>query len=217
MLCCVCFKSNSLFTCGTCQQPIYCGANCQSKDWNTKHRKECKTPIIIVAPHTCLKPKPPHCDTNSAEFALLLYDAIKQRDPTRIIELHKSNSYRHLCDPNRVTCRYAPSRIALRNFMRLYPNAYILEIHSFPKETLEKDWRILPSDTKSVVLSVHNMNAFEKLVVNATQSAVLQGSKIVNDISFEAIKNGWTHVLFEIRYDADLQKLRDDFLTILTC
>lgn len=172
--------------------------------------------IVIVAPHTCLHPKPPHCDTNSAEFSRALYHALKEKDPTRVVHLYESETYRHLCDPNRATCHNSPLRIALRNFMSRYPDAYILEVHSFPKETLETQWRGLPLDTQSVVLSVHDMDPFEQRVVRATQSAVLEGSKTVNDISLEAIQRGWTHVLFEIRYDADFKKLVDEFLVILS-
>lgn len=171
-------------------------------------------PIVIVAPHACLHRKPPHCDTNSVEFARMLYDALKGKNRTAIVELYESETYRHLCDPNRATCRNAPLRKALRRFMLQYPNAYILEVHSFPKETLEKDWKTLPLDTQSVVLSVHDLDWFERRVIEATGSAVLPGSKTVNDISKEAIKNGWTHVLFEIRYDADLEKMRDKMLTV---
>lgn len=214
--CCVCSNTRFLSMCGACNQVIYCGYDCQKQHWSSKHQQECKRPIVIVAPHTCLHPKPPHCDTNSAEFARLLYDALKEKEPFRLIKLYESNKYRFLCDPNRVTCQNDTLRVSLRKFMHSYPNAYILEIHSFPKETLEGDWRTLSPDTQSVILSVHNMNAFERLVVKGTQSAVLEGSKTVNDISLEAIKNGWTHVLFEIRYDADLQKLRDDFVAIFT-
>jgi len=65
-----------------------------------------------------------------------------------------------------------------------------------------------------VVLSVHDRHPFERRVIKATSSAVLQGSKTVNDISKEAIKNGWAHVLFEIRYDTNLEKMRDKMLTV---
>lgn len=35
-------SSNRLYTCGDCQQIIYCGVECQKKDWHKTHKYECK-------------------------------------------------------------------------------------------------------------------------------------------------------------------------------
>jgi hypothetical protein len=84
--------------------------------------------------------------------------------------------------------------------------ARIVEVHSFPASTLQNEWNTLPASTLVVVLTMHQSDAdtLEQRVIEAVPgAATLAGDRVVNDIGYEAERNGWgnRHVLLEMRRD----------------
>jgi hypothetical protein len=146
--------------------------------------------MLVVVPHRCRHPRPPHCDVNSAEMARQL------APPERVLV---STRYRHECDPNRASCHDDELRRQLRAWMAARPDTRILEVHSFPRETLGAQWP-LPRDTLAVVLTMHG-SEWEQAVLRAAGARALAGDPVVNDIGHEAAQRGWTHALLELRYD----------------
>lgn len=146
----------------------------------------------------------------------MIYSALSTACRGGAVEFYQSDAYRHVVDPNRAAGADTHMRQQMRTFMTRYPTARILEIHSFPAETLEGDWRGLPLDTMAVVLtssSTPDKSSFEyELLANMQREGgvrvqTLAGDPIVNDIMREAREKGWTHALIELRYDTSDEQL----------
>lgn len=166
------------------------------------YQKVGSSPVLLVSPHKCLHPRPPHCDVASAEMAEKLKEYLQSIGVS--VELLVSDKYRHKCDPNRASCHDDELRQKIRRFMQEFPNARIIEVHSFPYSTFEDQWRDVPvsqrESTFAVVLNIRG-SAFESAITKAVGAYPLQGDRVVNDIGFEATRREWDHVLLELRYD----------------
>jgi len=164
-------------------------------------------PVLILVPHRCLRSPPPQCDVSAERYAERLQRLLVEAGCTTL-ELHMSNEYRWQCDPNRATCKNAPMRQAGHVFLKEHrQDARIVEIHSFPNAASWDDR--VPSDSQAVVLTMHpGADTLEERVLRETGAAALQGDRVINDIGYEAQRNGWgkRHVLLEMRWNLTQQE-----------
>jgi len=156
-------------------------------------KKGTKSKIFVVAPHVCLHgTDDPACDKSTDRIAKLLGSAL----PDAVMLSNKQP--RSVGDQNRAEGYHFQMRTNLRD--QAGRGDCVLEIHSFHNDDA---FGGVQSSTEIVLLATHavgKLSNFEARLVNVlSNTKVVQGDILINDIAKEARERGWNHALLEFR------------------